>query len=409
MAARMIGRAVAESADRTAPVGPRPVRGSAGRPGWAVVTGDWLPTALVPPALLIGAVITRGAGSITVVGVLAAIVGCVPLGLRRRLPFLLFAPVLTAGIVLVVWQLNPGDVVALIPLIALFEMAQHGDRRRSLWIALITVPSVAVSIVPFGHNAHPFPVVVYNITLCLLAIVAGDVLRSRQESARRAAAAREQETLRRVGEERLQVAHEIHDVVAHAMTAINVQAGVAAHLLERDPANAHDALRNIKQTSGEALRDLRTTLEFLRDPDQAAPLTVPSGLGDLESLATGVRAAGLETILEVGPLGEVPAVVHSAGYRIVQEALTNIVRHADARHAWVRVARDPEAIRIEVADDGAAASAPAPSAGNGVRGMRERARALGGTLEAAPAPGGGWRVTVSLPAPAGHERTVQRS
>ncbi len=320
------------------------------------LTGDWWPCVAIPPLLVLGAAITRGAGALDVLGVLAAFVGCLPLALRRRLPFLLFAPVLTAGIVLVIWQLDPGDIVILIPLIALFDMAQRGDRRRSVWIAVITVPCVAVSIIPFNHH-HDIPAgLAYNTLLCLLAIGAGDLLRSRQESAEQAAAVREQAVLRRLGEERLRIAHEIHDVVAHAMTAINVQAGVAAHLLERDPDNAHDALRNIKATSGEALRELRSTLELLRDPGAAAPLTVPSGLTDLDGLAASARAAGLETSVEVDDVTEVPVGVHTAGYRIIQEALTNVIRHARATRARVHVIREPVAVRIEVSDDGAASA-----------------------------------------------------
>ncbi|MGH2869998.1 MAG: sensor histidine kinase [Solirubrobacteraceae bacterium] len=370
---------------------------------------DWLPVLFVPPVLVLGAAITGSDGHpITALGVLAAIVGCLPLVLRRRIPFPFFALPLTAGIVLVVWQLNPGDVVVLIPMIALFDIAQFGDRRRSLWIGAVTVPCVAVSVIPFTKGGL-LAVVAFNLMLCLLTIGAGDMLRSRQVTAQRTAAAREQETLRRVGEQRLQVAREIHDVVAHAMTAINVQAGVAAHLLERDPAHAHDALRDIKRTSGDALNDLRATLDVLRDPEQSAPITSPVGLEDLDALTGGLRAAGVAVDLEVAPVADLPAPVQSAGYRIIQEALTNVARHAQASAARVRVSRERDAVTIEVSDDGAAtagvgsrwgpagpAGEGAPS-GNGLRGMRERALALGGSLEAAPAGAGGWLVRARLP------------
>ena len=389
-AARNIGRVVGD--ELSSAVVPRL--------GRAAALWTWLPSIVVPPLLIVGCILSRGAGAITAGGVLAAIVGCLPLTLRRRLVPVLYAPILTAGIVLVIWQLNPGDVVVLIPVIALFEVAQGGDRRRSLWLAVISVPCVAISILPFGHHRDSLAAVSYNLLLCLLAIAGGDLVRTRQESGERAAAAREQLMLRRVGEERLQIAHEIHDVVAHAMTAINVQAGVAAHLLERDPAHAHQALREIKRTSGDALRDLRATLDVLRDPDQAAPLTVASGLDDLDGLAAGVRAAGVEVELDVTALGELAPGVHSAGYRIVQEALTNVVRHAGAQHAFVTVQRVDGAVRVEVRDDG---RGPAPAGGaepgNGLRGMRERAAALDGSVDAGPAPSGGWRVIAQLPAP----------
>jgi signal transduction histidine kinase len=257
-----------------------------------------------------------------------------------------------------------------------------------------------ISILPFASGwPHLASLVVRNLVLCLLAIAAGDIVRSRRLSARRLVDAREQETLRRVGQERLQIAREIHDLVAHAMTAINVQAGVAAHLLERDPGQAYDALRNIKHTSGAALTDLRSTLQVLRDPSAAAPLGPPAGLGDIAELTGGLRSAGIEVTLDVASAADVPAAVQSVAYRIVQEALTNVARHARATAATVGVRRVPGAITVEVTDDGATPSVSLAAAplGNGVRGMRERAAALGGTLEAGPAAQGGWRVHAWLP------------
>jgi signal transduction histidine kinase len=140
-------------------------------------------------------------------------------------------------------------------------------------------------------------------------------------------------------EERLLIAREIHDLVAHAMTAINVQAGVAAHLLERDPGQAHDALRNIKQTSGPALTELRSTLEVLRDPAQTAPLGPVASHADIDELARGLRTVGVDVDVDVDVTvrDDVPAAVQSAGYRIVQEALTNVARHAAASNARVCV------------------------------------------------------------------------
>jgi signal transduction histidine kinase len=264
---------------------------------------------------------------------------------------------------------------------------------------------VFVSVLPFATSSQLLSIVVRNLALCLLAIAGGDVLRSRVLSARRMAAAREQETRRRLGEERLRIAREIHDLVAHAMTAINVQAGVAAHLLERDPGQAYDALRHIKRVSGEALTDLRGTLDVLRDPSQSAPLGPAAGLDHLEPLTAGLRSAGIAVDLHVDPVDDAPAAIHGAGYRIVQEALTNVVRHARASRAQVSVRRMPGAVAIDVVDDGRGRIAGGDGDGNGVRGMIERAAALGGTLEAAPAPAGGWRVHARLPLPDRDETT----
>ncbi|MFZ0039979.1 MAG: sensor histidine kinase [Solirubrobacteraceae bacterium] len=360
---------------------------------------DWLPVIVLPPILVIDAALSAHGKPITVVSVLAAVVACLPLVLRRRLSFPLLAPLLVAGILLALWLLHPGNTVVLIPMVALFELALNGDRRRSLWMSLAVVPCVVISILPFASGlSHLTSLVIRNLALCLLAIAAGDILRSRRLSTLRMLDAREQETLRRLGDERLRIAREIHDVVAHAMTAINVQAGVAAHLLERDPRQAYDALRHIKDTSGGALSELRTTLEVLRDPEQSAPTGPAAGLHDLEQLTGGLRSAGVTVELDIGPVGELPASVQSAGYRIVQEALTNVARHAEAAHARVSVQRDNGAVEIEVVDDGVGCPAAAGVwRGNGVRGMRERAIALGGTLQAAPAEHGGFAVRASLP------------
>ncbi len=367
---------------------------------------DWLPVLVVPVVLIIDAVLSSQGKPLTVVNVLSAFVACTPLALRRHVTFPVLGPLIVGGVVLVLWQLHPANTVVVIPMIAMYELALNGDRRRSLWMSLALIPCVVISVVPFASGfSHVTSIVVRNTAFVLLAIAAGEVIRSRRVSEHRLVQTAEQATLRRVGEERLRIAREIHDVVAHAMTAINVQAGVAAHLLERDPGQAYDALRNIKHTSGAALSDLRSTLEVLRDPESAAPLGPPAGLGDIAELTGSMQAAGVTVTLDVDSAADVPAPVQSVAYRIVQEALTNVARHAQASAASVSVRRVAGAITVEVADDGATAAQAVTdqTLGNGVRGMRERAAALGGTLEAGPAHparsdgGRGWRVRAWLP------------
>jgi signal transduction histidine kinase len=364
---------------------------------------DWWPVVVLPPILIVDAALSTDPAvkPITVISVLATIVACLPLVLRRHVSFKLLCVPITAGVALTVWQLNPHDTVSLIPMVALLELAQRGDRRRSLLMALTIVPCVLVVVLPFTHGlSDTLSATGRNLGECLLAIAAGDWLRARREAAERAAATTTEEALRRIGEQRLQIAREIHDVVAHAMTAINVQAGVAAHLIDRDPGQAHDALRAIKRTSGEALSELRATLNVLRDDRgaNAAPLGPSAGLHDLEALTVGLRDGGVEVELDVDPIGGLPAAVHSTGYRIVQESLTNVARHANASHASVHVRRDPEAVTIEVSDDGRGpVNGSAGVAGNGLRGMRERAAAVGGSVDAGRYAGGGWRVRASLP------------
>jgi len=358
----------------------------------------WLPVVVLPPLLVLDAAITEDGPDVTLAGVLAAVVGCLPLVLRSRLPFTAMAPLLTAGILLVLWGIEPANTVVLIPMLALGELAARGDRRHSLWVGLAVAPCVVVGVLPFANDAAELAEhVVRNFALCLLALAGGDIVRSRREAVERLVAVQEEKALRRLGEERLRIAREVHDVVAHAMVAINVQAGVAAHRLDRDPEQARSALRDIKATSGEALTDLRATLGVLRATDAGAPVGPAAGLHDLEPLTAGLRAAGIRVELDVAPV-RLPSPVDAAGYRIVQEALTNVLRHADASAVRVSVAGEDAAVRLEIVDDGTGSRrAAADGTGHGVRGMRERAAALNGTLESGPAPEGGWRVSARLP------------
>ncbi len=369
---------------------------------------DWWPVIVLPPILLTDAALSSDPAvkPVTPVSVLATIIACLPLVLRRHVSFAMMVVPITAAVALELWLLNPSGTIALIPMVALLECAQRVDRRRSLWMAVAVVPCVTALALVFNHGdtAHALASIGRNLGLCLLAIAAGDWLRARREASQQAADAASEQALRRIGDERLQIAHEIHDVVAHAMTAINVQAGVAAHLVDRDPAQAHDALRDIKRTSGEALDELRSTLAVLRDPSQTAPLGPSAGLDDLDPLLAGLRQAGVAVSLEVDPVADLPAAVQSTGYRIVQEALTNVARHARASRASVRVRRDPGSVTIRVCDDGDGAVPGRHTAGNGVRGMQERAAAAGGVLVAGGRRTGGWRVEAILPVAGDDER-----
>jgi signal transduction histidine kinase len=198
---------------------------------------------------------------------------------------------------------------------------------------------------------------------------------------------REQERRRYAYEERLRIARDVHDVVGHSLAVITMQAGVALHLLDKErnvqprPDRVAESLEAIKRTSREALAELRTTLEVFRGEANEPRSPLP-GLARLDDLVEGLRAAGRDVTLvqeESDDLQALPAAVDQAAFRITQEALTNIVRHAVAAHATVRVIRQAGTLIIEISDDGPAASVPAD--GNGIRGMRERAAAVGGTLQ----------------------------
>ena len=312
------------------------------------------------------------------------------------------------------------DIYQTVPfpsMVAGYSLALVSTRRQTVVAGAVLVPFVVAAIAVFGHEMLASSELPKNLAFVAAPLLLGSAARERRattealvQRAEEAERSRDEEALRRVGEERLRIAREVHDVVAHAMVAINVQAGVGAHLLERDPARAKQTLLDIKRVSGHALGDLRDTLGDLRSPSEADPAPVqPSrGLQELEGLGASLRSAGLEVDLRIDPATEtLPVALTATGYRIVQEALTNVVRHAHGAHARVEVARCDDHVVIDVSDDGRGngvpadsrddAGTPAPGSGNGLRGLRERALALGGTFTSGPDPAGGWRVTATLP------------
>ncbi|MGH2445205.1 MAG: sensor histidine kinase, partial [Candidatus Limnocylindria bacterium] len=243
--------------------------------------------------------------------------------------------------------------------------------------------------------------------------VLGEVSRSRrryleqvEQRAIDAERTREEEALRRAGEERMRIARELHDVLAHNISTINVQAGVAAHLLDRQPEQAREALVAINEASREALRELRATLGLLRGVDEEDPRSPAPGLARLDDLVENLRGTGVEVAVEMtgeatGEAGPTPLplapATDLAAYRIIQESLTNVGRHARAARVVITLDYQPETLVITVDDDGAGPPGGAPSYGNGLTGMRERAVAAGGELEAGPGPRGGFRVRARLP------------
>jgi signal transduction histidine kinase len=358
----------------------------------------WLPVIVLPPILLLDGVLSEKGPSVDLVSVVLAYVAVLPLALRYRLGFFGMAPLLVGGIILVLWNFEPGTTVVAVPAWALFDLARTYGRRQAIVAAVAVAPCVLISVLPFADNGEELvSETLKNLALCQLAIAGGYLMWHNRQAMEREVATREADAVRRLGEERLRIAREVHDVVAHSMVAINVQAGVAAHLLEQDTDQAREALLQIKRTSGEALTDLRATLGILRDADQAAPVGPAAGLEDLEEIAGRLRAAGVEVVVDVDTVAGVPTPVHSASYRIVQEALTNVLRHANARAVTVVVRADDDMLTIVVADDGTGAGDATAGAGAGLRGMRERAEALGGTLDAGPGDEGGWRVEAALP------------
>jgi len=230
----------------------------------------------------------------------------------------------------------------------------------------------------------------------------GTLVRLGREEARRD---REEEARRRAYEERLRVARDVHDVVGHGLAVISMQAGVALHVLGKRPDQAQVALEAIKTTSKDALDELRATLAVFRQPDEAgAPRRPTPGLDQLESLTADMADSGLPVeLLVTGGRACLPGAVDLAAYRIVQESLTNVLRHAGKARASVRVAYEPDTLDLEITDDGRGLPPRGDGqGGHGITGMRERAAAVGGSLEAGPRDGGGFRVHARLPS--GEER-----
>ncbi|MEU9916998.1 sensor histidine kinase [Streptomyces sp. NPDC051001] len=230
-----------------------------------------------------------------------------------------------------------------------------------------------------------------------VAIVAlAELARTRREQWVRERVERAQAARRRADEERLRMARELHDVLAHSISVINVQAGVGLALLDSDPEQARTALTTIKAASKEALGEVRQVLDSLRTPGDAPRAPAP-GLDRLPELVEQAASAGLTVEIE-GEAPELAPGTDLAAFRIVQEALTNVVRHSGSRHARVHLAHDEgTTLRLRIDDDGPATGADAGGSGNGLAGMRERAAALGGTIEAGPRPDGGFRVLAVLP------------
>ncbi|QIQ06002.1 sensor histidine kinase [Streptomyces liangshanensis] len=332
---------------------------------------------------------------------------CLPLLVGSRWP----VPVVLATAVLDVTRLfliEP-DFQKTYPtatVIALYVMAAHTGRRTAWRFAgavVLSLTAVALIARP-GVDNLPMNLGVLPWTCLPVAISDGvrsrrEVLAAATERAERAERTREDVALRRVTEERVRIARELHDVVAHHITLVNAQAGVAHHLMRTDPEHAYVALERIRDTSRSALDELRATVGLLRQPGEA-PSTQPApGLADLDDLLERFRHSGLAVdLVTTGEPGALSATADLTAYRIIQEALTNTHKHAGRARARVCLDYAAAQVRITVEDDGRDAGTGA-GIGYGLIGMHERARTAGGTLTAGarPAPETGFRVVGELP------------
>ncbi|UGQ08907.1 sensor histidine kinase [Yinghuangia sp. ASG 101] len=356
-----------------------------------------------------------------------AVLTCLPLMARCRHPLLVLA-LTTAGQFLYLAADGRDGSIFTPTLVAMYTVASRSFLKRSFAIA--SAVAVAHTVLRLSVLGSSFlkPENYLSVVWLYLPVAIGEAVRAKraywtevQARLARADREREEEARRRVTAERMRIARELHDVVAHSIAMINIQAGVAAHVIEQDTGQAKQALVHIKDASRDALAELRTTLGVLRqDGDSDTPTEPTPGAEGIGSLVASYRTAGLPVRLDVsGARRTLPAPVGLALYRIVQESLTNAVKHAGSdAQAVVRIRYAPEAVEVGVTDDGVGA-ADGQSAdggdgtGHGLLGMRERATAVGGTLRAGPCePGPGFAVHAVLPtetpSPASGEAAAQR-
>ena len=322
---------------------------------------------------------------------------------RRRWPLVMLL-VVAAALAVYTAREYPGGPVYLTGPVALYSFATANERR----VAYVAAGAMTAMLMAVRLVTRPS---LGGDDLLLLAwaaaaVLAADAMRGRRE---RAAAAlerrrymdehREGETKRRLAEDRLQIARDLHDSVAHSMATINVQAGAASRVIGRDPQQATEALEAIRIASRDVLNELAAMLDLLREGDAALRQPTPD-LGQLGALVASSRRAGLDVAVTAeGDLGEISPAISTTAYRIVQEALTNVIRHSGTDRATVTVSRQQgQRLDVEVADLGAGLASPAnEGSGMGLVGIRERAAVTGGSCEVGPRPEGGFRVRVTWP------------
>ncbi|MCG8967715.1 MULTISPECIES: sensor histidine kinase [Streptomyces] len=394
-------------------------------PPWRSHRGDeergprllWLSTALITAFVLVGSNFAAHAqegerAPLDPFGrVLLLVTGLALLARQRHPVAVVFGTAATTLVYLGAGY--PYGPVFLAVAVACFSAVVAGHRRAA-WAAMAALWAGHALLAhwlyrwlpPSGDSAASWGQELVIATWVVAIVALAELARTRREQWAGERAERAQAAKRRADQERLRIARELHDVLAHSISVINVQAGVGLALLDSDPEQARTALTTIKDQSKEALGEVRQVLDTLRAPGDA-PRTPAPGLDRLPELVDQAASAGLTVEVEGEP-PRLPPGTDLAAFRIVQEALTNVVRHSGSRRARVHLARDGGTLRLRIDDDGPATGADAGGSGNGLAGMRERAAALGGTIEAGPRPDGGFRVLASLPLTVRHAEEEDR-
>src|SRR5918999_684797 len=369
---------------------------STGRSGVLDWAKDWAIAIGVAATLLVtGLSGQHSATSIDLLGYALLTAGGPALAARRRAP----VPVLAVtGLCAVGYQAAGFDVPAVAYLFAVYAAMRAGHRIVTAAASLTVLAALPFAAMVSGPHdtgeAFAQARGALELAWLIAAGAAGEALRQAERRADEAERTREETARHRADEERLHIARELHDSLTHQISVIKVQAEVAVHLARKRGEPVPEALLAIREAGREAARELRATLEELRDDDK----NPPRGLDKVPELVQRARTIGLDAKLTIeGHRNDVPAAVDRTAYRIVQESLTNIARHAAAATAWVRIDYRPDALVIRVDDDGKATSDTAPVPGVGLLGMRERVTALGGRLRAAPRSEGGFTVHAELP------------
>jgi signal transduction histidine kinase len=336
---------------------------------------------------------------------LLAVALCVPFVFHRRFPV---AAITVACCALVLYAVGRYNAYPGLPIFVLVAgVSLHSTRRRALLAAGLAAVALSVAVWLQPERVATASTWVASLLAVAVAWLWGENLRNRrarwaamEERARRLEAEREERDRQAVTDERLRIARELHDVVAHSMSVIAVQSGVANHVIDSRPAQARQALATIEATSRSALVELRRLLGVLRQGDDPVASLEPNpGMAEIGRLADQIRSAGVEVELKIeGEPGELPPGVDLSAFRIAQEGLTNVLKHGGGV-ARVLVRYSPGAVAVEIADDGRAGTdgAPAEGTGHGLIGMRERVAVFGGELTAGPVPGGGYRMAARLP------------
>jgi signal transduction histidine kinase len=347
---------------------------------------------------------------LTPVAALTAAIACAVLVARHRYPHATLAISLVAAeLYLAQFRGDGGSFVVVAPLIALYSVAERASSRRGVIIGVVAVLALGALHIAVKPASWLGAENVALAALGSLAVAVGAAARTRrayvevvEARVRDAEADRDAEAARQVTEERLRIARDLHDLLGHHLAVIYVQAGVAEHVLTEPPERAADALAHIRSASKAALGGLGDTIGLLRTPDEpAAPTEPTAGLAGLDALLTSFRRSGLRIEEHVeGDAGPLPVAADLVAYRVIQESLTNVCKHAGPATVQLRLAYGPDALRIVVDNASSPPRAPLAPGGHGLLGMRERVGALGGRLRAGPRPDGGYRVSAELPLPA---------